>query len=210
MNELATNRFAARELEASVEEKNIRTPLRTVASKSAEVKEWPKDESDDRETSSTTWTREPFLASLPIPAPKVKTDAIAKDSVTPGSPSASHGKPVRIAIKTKGKILLISPTDILAVEAEGNYVSLRRRSDSYLLREPISSLTEKLKEYGFVRIHRSVLVNSAWVEEISPGSTGEYTLRIAGGKQYVVSRTYKSNLKWLAQSWIGTDTFVDE
>lgn len=125
-------------------------------------------------------------------------------------PELPPAKPVRIAVKTKGKILLFNPGDILAVEAEGNYVLLRRLSESNLLRESISAMSEKLKDFGFVRIHRSVLVNSSWVEEIRPGSTGEYTLRIAGGKEYVVSRTYKNNLKLLAQSWIGFDSFVSE
>lgn len=119
-------------------------------------------------------------------------------------------KPIRIAIKTKGKILLVNPSDILAVEAEGNYVLLHHQSDSYLLRESISTMAEKLKAYGFIRIHRSVLVNATWVEEIHPGTTGEYVLRIAGGREYMVSRTYKANLKGLAQSWIGTDSFTDE
>jgi DNA-binding LytR/AlgR family response regulator len=119
-------------------------------------------------------------------------------------------RPVKIAIKSKGKILLISPTEILAVEAEGNYVSLVRQSETHLLRESISTMAEKLRPYHFVRIHRSVLVNASAVEEIYPGSTGEYVLRIVGGRQYVVSRTYKNNLKLLAQSWIGIDSFVDD
>jgi len=119
-------------------------------------------------------------------------------------------KPIKIAIKTKGKILLINPGDILAVEAEGNYVLLRRPTESYLLRESISTMAEKLQPYGFIRIHRSVLVNASSVEEIHPGTTGEYMLRIAGGKEYMVSRTYKNNLKSLAHSWIGTGSFVDD
>lgn len=119
-------------------------------------------------------------------------------------------RPIKIAIKTKGKILLIHPGDILAVEAEGNYVLLRRATDSYLLRESISTMAEKLQAYGFIRIHRSVLVNASSVEEIHPGATGEYRLRIAGGRQYMVSRTYKNNLKSLAHAWIGTASFVDE
>jgi len=119
-------------------------------------------------------------------------------------------KPIKIAIKTKGKILLIHPGDILAVEAEGNYVLLRRPADSYLLRESISTMAEKLQPYGFVRIHRSVLVNASAVEEIQSGSNGEYVLRISGGREYMVSRTFKNNLKSLAHSWIGTDSFVDE
>jgi two-component system, LytTR family, response regulator LytT len=119
-------------------------------------------------------------------------------------------RPIKIAIKTKGRILLIHPGDILAVEAEGNYVLLRRLTDSYLLRESISTMAEKLQAYGFIRIHRSVLVNASSVEEIHPGANGEYKLRVAGGREYMVSRTYKNNLKSLAHSWIGTDSFVDD
>ena len=61
-----------------------------------------------------------------------------------------------IAIKAKGRILFIDPGDVVAVQAEG-YVSLQRESDSYLLRESISRVVEKLKPYGFIRLHRKVL-----------------------------------------------------
>jgi len=98
----------------------------------------------------------------------------------------------------------------MAVEAEGNYVLLQQRSGSYLLRESISTMAEKLKPYGFVRIHRSVLINSAYVQEIEPCLTGEYALRIRGGKQYTVTRTYKKGLRSLAEFWIGTDSFLAE
>ena len=87
----------------------------------------------------------------------------------------------KIAIKTKGRILFIDPADVIVVEAQGNYVLLQRQSGSYLLRESISTIAEKLKSYGFIRIHRSVLVNSSFVEEIQPWSTGEYLLRVKGG-----------------------------
>lgn len=108
----------------------------------------------------------------------------------------------RIAIKAKGKILFLDVAEIVAVQAEGNYVSLRHRTNSYLLRERISFMAEKLKPYGFMRIHRSVIVNISAVEEIEPLSTGEYRLRVRGGKEYLVTRTYKDNLRDLAQpSW---------
>jgi len=117
-------------------------------------------------------------------------------------------KSAKIAIKTKGRILFVDPADVVIIEAQGNYVLLRRPSGSYLLRESISTMAEKLQAYGFIRIHRSVLVNGSFVEEIQPWPTGEYVLRIKGGKEYTVSRTYKSNLKSLAKFWIGADTFV--
>jgi hypothetical protein len=110
----------------------------------------------------------------------------------------------RIAFKAKGRILLLDLADILAVQAEGNYVSLRHRTNSYLVHESLSSMAEELKPYGFIRIHRSVVVNISAVEEIQPLPTGEYKLRLKGGKEYLVTRTYKHNLRDLAQMWVGS------
>jgi DNA-binding LytR/AlgR family response regulator len=111
----------------------------------------------------------------------------------------------RIAFKAKGRILFLDLAEIVAVEAEGNYVSLQHRPNPYLLRECLSSMAEKLKPYGFIRIHRSVVVNISAVEEIQPLSTGEYRLRVKGGKEYLVTRTYKDNLRDLAQLWVGSE-----
>lgn len=111
----------------------------------------------------------------------------------------------RIAFKAKGSILLLDLTDILAVEAEGNYVLLRHQRNPYLVHESLSSMAEKLKPYGFIRIHRSAIVNISAVEEIQPLPTGEYRLRVKGGKQYLVTRTYKHNLRDLARLWIGSE-----
>jgi hypothetical protein len=116
----------------------------------------------------------------------------------------------RIAIKAKGRILLIDAADVIAVEARGNYVLLHHSSSPHMLRESISTVEEKLNPHGFVRIHRSVLVNAALVEEMRPWSTGEYVLRVRGGREYTVTRTYRKNLRFLAQSWIGADGFVAE
>ena len=116
-------------------------------------------------------------------------------------------RPSRIAIKAKGRILFIDPADVIAVEAQGNYVLLQRVSGSDLLHESMSTVAEKLQPYGFVRIHRSVLINASFVEEIHPWTTGEYVLRIRGGKEFNVSRTYKKNLHSIAPLWFGTDGF---
>jgi len=112
--------------------------------------------------------------------------------------TSRRGSP-RIAIKIKGRILFVSLADIIAIEAQGNNVVVRRQSGSDLLRASISVIAENLRPYGFVRIHRSVLVNSACVEEVRPCSTGEYTIRIKGEKQSTVTRTYKKNLSELAE-----------
>jgi two-component system LytT family response regulator len=115
-----------------------------------------------------------------------------------------------IAIKAKGRILFINPGDVVAVQAEGNYVSLQRESDSYLLRESISKVAEKLKPYGFIRIHRSALVNTSFVTEIKPYSTGKCGVRVKGGKEYAVTSGYKKNLKPLTEFRIGNGVFLAE
>jgi two-component system LytT family response regulator len=113
-------------------------------------------------------------------------------------------KPSRIAIKAKGRILFIDLADVVSVEAQGNYVLLRRMSGSDLLRESMSKVAKGLHRYGFVRIHRSVLINTSFVEEVRPMTKGGYVLRIKGGKEFHVSRTYKKNLRSITPLWFGT------
>jgi two-component system LytT family response regulator len=114
----------------------------------------------------------------------------------------------RIAIKANGRILFLDPGDVTTVHAEGNYVLLERDGGSYLLRESISVMAEKLKPYGFIRIHRSVLINASFVDEIQLWPTGEYGLRLRSGKEYTVTRNFKRNLRDIAGSWIGIDSFI--
>jgi DNA-binding LytR/AlgR family response regulator len=120
------------------------------------------------------------------------------------------GKSARIAIKAKRRILFIDAADVIVVEAKGKHVLLLHTSSSHMLRESISTMEEKLNLHGFVRIHRSVLVNAAMVEEMHPLSTGEYVLRVRGGREFTVTRTYKKNLQLLAQLWIGMEDFLAE
>lgn len=125
----------------------------------------------------------------------------------PGSQTLAKPQSCRVAIKVREKILFINLGEVISVQAKGNYVWLRRDESSYLLRESISVVAERLENHGFIRIHRSVLVNTSFVREIRRLSTGEYSLRIQGGKEYTVTRTYKKNLKSLAEFWIGTGAF---
>jgi len=137
-------------------------------------------------------------ARVELPLPKRHTRTLAM------------GKSARIAIKAKKRILFIDAADVIVVEAKGKYVLLLHISSSHMLRESISTMEEKLNLHGFVRIHRSVLVNAAMVEEMHPLSTGEYVLRVRGGREFTVTRTYKKNLQLLAQLWIGMEDFPAE
>ena len=139
----------------------------------------------------------------------VSTPTVIQGHETLPQFQAQHGQQgTRIAIKSNGRILLLDPHEVVAVHAQGNHVILERRTGSHLLHESISTMAEKLKPYGFIRIHRSVLVNRLHVEEIRAWPTGEYGLRVTGGKEYTVTRTYKEELRNLAELWIGSNTFA--
>jgi two-component system, LytTR family, response regulator len=135
--------------------------------------------------------------------------AAQKAAVLAGAlPNVRSTTKAKLAIKTKGRILLIDPAEVVSVRAEGNYVLLERKNGTDILRESISAVAGKLKPFGFVRIHRSVLINSAFVEELQPLFSGDYTLKIKGGREYMVSRSYKKNLADMAELWIGAEAFT--
>ena len=113
--------------------------------------------------------------------------------------------PPRIMAKVEGKFVAVNPSEIMFVKAEGNYVLLEGTHGRLLLRESMHEIERKLERYGFLRIHRSVIVNAAFVLEFQPCSTGEYSLTLRNGKKFTVTRTFKKNLRRLATNTIGMD-----
>ena len=46
----------------------------------------------------------------------------------------------------------------------------------------------------FVRVHRSTIVRIDRIEEIEPVASGEYVLRLCGGKTVASARSYRQHL----------------
>jgi DNA-binding LytR/AlgR family response regulator len=123
------------------------------------------------------------------------------------SHASSNGanEAVRIAIKADGMVLFVDPAEVVVAKAEGNYVALVHKSKSYVVRETMATAEQKLTPLGFLRIHRSILVNTNLVKELRRDKTGTYMLRTADGSEHPVGRVYKDNLKLIARSWLGVD-----
>ena len=135
-------------------------------------------------------------------------DHVGQTKAAPEVSGRCHTPLARIAIRVDGGIRFVSTDGVLVVRAQGNYVLLQCESVSYVLHESITAMQKQLEPYGFVRIHRSVMVNRSWVEEIRPYLTGDYRLRVRGGKEFKVTRTYKYNLKSLAELWLSNDSLL--
>jgi len=115
------------------------------------------------------------------------------------------GEIARIAVKAKGRVVFVNPLDVIVAKAEGNYVALVHKSGAYLVRETMAITEQKLACFGFVRIHRSILVNTTLVKDLRRHNTGTYVLRTTDGSEHPVGRAYKGNLKVIAKSWLGVD-----
>jgi DNA-binding LytR/AlgR family response regulator len=126
-------------------------------------------------------------------------------SSIPGTKPGDYSKetiPGRIAITSRRKIVFVDLADVAAVEARCNYVALRTLSGAHTLRQPISAIAENFEQYGFIRIHRSTIVNGGFVEEIRTSDSGKMFVRLKGlGSGYHVSRKYRNALRLFASRW---------
>jgi two-component system LytT family response regulator len=108
-------------------------------------------------------------------------------------------KPIddRMVIRAGGKVVFLEAKDIDWIEAAANYVKLNVGKESYLLREGIGSISERLDPDRFVRIHRSVIVNVRKIKELQPCDSGEYIAVLKNGKELSCSRGYRVQLQRL-------------
>jgi two-component system LytT family response regulator len=103
----------------------------------------------------------------------------------------------RMAIRAGGKVVFLDVDELDWIEAAANYVKLNVGKDSYILREGIGSLSDRLDPERFVRIHRSVIVNARKIKELQPCDSGEYIAILKNGKEISCSRGYRTQVQRL-------------
>ncbi|MBI3195554.1 MAG: response regulator transcription factor [Ignavibacteriae bacterium] len=101
----------------------------------------------------------------------------------------------RIAVTSKGNIVPIPVEEIIWFEAADYYVNIHTQAKSYLLRETLTNLEEKLDPNVFIRIHRSVIVRISAIKEIRPFFEGESFVLLHNGTKLKLGKTYKPKLK---------------
>jgi two-component system, LytTR family, response regulator len=114
----------------------------------------------------------------------------------PHSPATQA--PDRIPVKSGGRVMIIRIADVDWVKAEHDYVSLYIGSKSWLVRETISSIESRFANAGFVRIHRSTLVNVDRIKELRPLDKGEFLVILNDGVELKLSRSFRAALHRLA------------
>jgi DNA-binding LytR/AlgR family response regulator len=113
-----------------------------------------------------------------------------------GPPRAPEPDPVdttTIPVEVGGLTRFVKVADVRHADAHGDYARLHTATGSFLLRVPLTTLAERWRDSGFIRIHRSHLVALRFVEELCL-SGGQLTVRV-GGVDLAVSRRYARQVR---------------
>jgi two-component system LytT family response regulator len=101
----------------------------------------------------------------------------------------------RFTVRTRNRIYFVDAADVQWIESEGDYVALHDGEDAHLVRRTMKELEERLDPDRFLRVHRSYIVNTDYVEELRPLDHGTYRLIMAAGTPLKSSRGYSDNVE---------------
>ncbi len=105
----------------------------------------------------------------------------------------------RFTVQTRSRIQIVIAEDVEWIGAAGDYVELHVNGHSFLVRETMSSLEQRLDPAKFLRIHRSRIVQSKGITELRSIDNREFTVKLSDGSEHRSSRTYADRLeRWLS------------
>ncbi len=108
---------------------------------------------------------------------------------------AKENEQDRLVIRDGSTIRLINLTDITWVESAGNYVQIHSEGARFLYRATMTSMEERLRQYGFFRTSRSTLVNVKFVKECRYKKRGGFTIHLLNGDILPTSKAYRVNIE---------------
>jgi hypothetical protein len=91
--------------------------------------------------------------------------------------------------------MMISINDILYFSANSPYINIHHKQKRYLHNETLKSLSQRLDNEMFVRVHKSVIVNIKNVLSYKSRLNGDYDLTMSDGTEIRLSRNYASSFK---------------
>jgi two-component system LytT family response regulator len=100
----------------------------------------------------------------------------------------------RLVIRTRGKVSLLKPSEIDWIEADGKHAVLHAGKETHVVRHTLKRLEARLSSHGFVRVHRSAIVNVDRIKELEPWFHGEYVVILKDGTKLTSSAAHSQAL----------------
>jgi len=89
------------------------------------------------------------------------------------------GQTLTFDIRDGAKLTRVRLDEVLAIVSAGNYVEfVLRDGRKVLMRSSLSALQNELSPRGFLRTHRSWLVNASRMTALKPEGSGDYTVQL--------------------------------
>jgi two-component system LytT family response regulator len=116
--------------------------------------------------------------------------------------SGPSQEPAIVVSAARGsRVLLLK--DIDWIEAADNYARLWMGQRSFLLRESLNQLEQRVSAHGFARAHRRALIRLAGVRAIVETNEGESVVELACGARIPVSRRRRTAFSVALKSQVG-------
>ncbi len=106
---------------------------------------------------------------------------------------SKSSKLTEFIIKERGFEKVIKTKDIKWISSNSVYVELHTTSQKYLYRAALNLLANELPEQ-FLRIHRSVIINTVHIEKTTYLNNNTYKFQMSNGVDLISSRSYKSSI----------------
>src|SRR5262245_46148838 len=106
--------------------------------------------------------------------------------------SASAPRDPAIVVTTPRGATVLRVRDIDWIEAADNYARIWIGGRSYLLRESMRELEDRVRAHGFIRAHRRALVRIGDVRELTATADGGFAAVLTSGARVPVSRRLRA------------------
>jgi two-component system LytT family response regulator len=103
----------------------------------------------------------------------------------------------RIAVRSREGVQFVDVAELDWLAGEGNYTRLYFAGASVRTRETLSELETRLAPVGFLRVHRSAIVNTKRIFRIESWSQGEYLIVLRNGQKINSGRVYAEQVRRL-------------
>lgn len=100
----------------------------------------------------------------------------------------------RVAVDMRGKVRVVPVEQIDFITASGPYAELHVGDNTFLIREQMQTLEERLNPTEFFRIHRSTIVRLELIEALHHAPGGDYAITLKNGQRLKVSRGRRDEL----------------
>ncbi|QQX77075.1 MULTISPECIES: LytR/AlgR family response regulator transcription factor [Aequorivita] len=116
----------------------------------------------------------------------IETEKSEKSSTAPKS---------KLPVKTGNTVSFIPYSEIQYILASGSYVEICTADKKHVLRDSLQNVINEMESRQMLRIHRSTIINTAFLDKVIHSNFGEIDVKMKDGSQFRVSKSYRKEFQ---------------